>query len=43
MKRLLIATTAAVTLVGGAAYAEVTMSGDARMGLKARFQQRYGL
>ena len=34
MKRLLIATTAAVTLVGSAAYAEVTMGGDARLGLK---------
>ena len=35
MKRLLIATTAAVTLVGSAAYAEstVTVSGDARLGL----------
>ena len=35
MKRLLIATTAAVTLVGSAAYAEstVTMGGDARLGL----------
>ena len=34
MKRLLIATTAAVTLVGSAAYSEVTMKGDAWMGLK---------
>ena len=34
MKKLLIATTAAVTLVGSAAYAEVTVSGDAWMGLK---------
>ena len=35
MKRLLIATTAAVTLVGSAAYAEstVTVGGDARLGL----------
>ena len=33
MKRLLIATTAAVTLVGSAAYAEVTVKGDAWMGL----------
>ena len=33
MKRLLIATTAAVTLVGSAAYAEITVGGDARLGL----------
>ena len=34
MKRLLIATTAAVTLVGSAAYAEIAMKGDGYMGLQ---------